>query len=162
VSDASYNDDSDRVIGSDLSEEDRTVLRLWRKFHERMDGRYNDEGLLRLVARSLADADFRTRVLNEVGSVPVGPESGRQEGLEFIFLENTQRKLYVILPPPADELGDQYHTLGQVLRSRTSAQDSAASVDDIDLIDDEVDPPIVKRPIPIPGVDDGGRDDALA
>jgi hypothetical protein len=131
-------------------------VRVWRKANSVLDPRYGDPELLQVVARSVADGPFRSRVL-ENGDAVSTVDGRPLPSVELVFLENTENRLYVVLPPRVTDSG-----LADALRSRTGG-DGLAGVDDIDLIDDEEDNvPTPKPPDPIPGVDDGGRDDAFA
>jgi hypothetical protein len=163
MSDASSGYGSEQVIGSGLSEDDRNVLRTWRESQALLDSRYDAKVLLQLVARSLADDEFRSRLLNDTASVLADLEPALAEGLELRFLVNTQSTLHVVLPTPTLMPRNRSGALGEALRSRTSGDAPFEAVDDWDIKDDEVDPPITKPPKPpFPGVDDAGKDDAVA
>ncbi|GAA0912377.1 hypothetical protein [Virgisporangium aurantiacum] len=138
-----------------LSEEDRTAVRVWHKGQAPLDPRYTDKVLLRIVARSLVDGEFRARLLQDTASVLADLDPGLPAGTDFKFLANTPGTLHVLLPPSSQEFGKRASTLGEALQSRTSREALSASVDDADFKDDEVDPPITE-----PQTDDGGVDDA--
>jgi hypothetical protein len=152
MSDTSIGDNQKDVIGGDLKEDDRNALRLWRESMTLLDGRYHDKILLRLVARSMNDEDFRSRLVDDAGAILDDLEPGLPEGMEVRFFANTPTTVNVVLPPPAGEVEGRSSALRDALRSRTSGDALFFLEDDWDISDTGgADPPIF-----LPPEDDGG------
>lgn len=108
------------LIGSDLSEDDRNVLRMWRESLSLLDARYDDKALLKLVARSMVDDQFRSRLVGDTDAVLAEVGLGLADTMHVAFFANTPTTLNVVLPPRAGELEDGSGALREALRSRTS------------------------------------------
>jgi hypothetical protein len=144
VSDASAGYGQEDVIGADLSEDDRNVLRLW-----------HDKVLLALVARSMVDDAFRARLVDDTDAVLAEIEPGLPAGLDVTFLANTPTTVNVVLPPRAGEVENRSGALRDALRSRTSGDALFFLADDWNISDPGgADPPIF-----LPPEDDAGAPD---
>jgi hypothetical protein len=145
---SSGNDQTD-VIGSDMSDDDRNLLRLWRDSQTFLDQRYRSKELLKLVARAMTDEEFRARLVDDTAGV-AGP-GGPAETVRFFA--NTPTTLNVVLPPPAGEAATRSGALRDALRSRTSGDALFFLEDDWNISDpDTKDGTIVV----IPPEDDAG------
>jgi hypothetical protein len=128
------------------------VLKLWKDGIVWQDPRYAGKDLLEIVAKAMADSEFRSqlliepeRVLREISSIHSLPE-----GVTLEFHENTAETLHVLLPPPLGVPGEGSVRLRDLLRSRTSAGELHFFQDDIDLGD-------WTDPIPGGGTDRGDQ-----
>jgi hypothetical protein len=122
------------VWGGVLSEEDERLLHLWRESLVLQDPRYKSKVLLKFAAITMADEEFRSRLVNDTEAVLHEFQSKVDwpEGLTLRFLENTQDTLNVVLPPRSGEMSDQPVALREVLRSRTTAWTDGLFRDDFD------------------------------
>jgi hypothetical protein len=155
MSDASSGYGQGDVIGSDLSEDDRKVLRLWRESLTLLDGRYHDKVLLKLVARAMVDDEFRSRLVNDTDAVMGELEPGLPDGMDVRFFANTPTTVNVVLPPRAGEMENRSGALRDALRSRTSGDALGFFEDDWDISDaGGIDPPIFLPPEDDAGVPD--------
>jgi hypothetical protein len=156
MSDAGSDHDKKVAIGSDLSEDDRSALRLWRESLTMLDGRYHDKVLLKLVARAMVDNEFRSRLVNDTDAVLGELELKLLDGMDVRFLANTPTTVNVVLPPGAGEMEKRPMALRDALRSRTSGDALAFLEDDFSDQDDtggDGTPPIV-----VPAGDNDGHD----
>ena len=152
MSDAGSGYGQGDVIGSDLSEDDRNVLRLWRESLTLLDGRYHDKVLLKLVVRAMVDDDFRARIVDDTDAIVAELEPGLPDGMHVKFFANTPTTVNVLLPPRAGEVEIRSGALRDALRSRTSGDALFFLEDDWDISDDGgADPPIF-----LPPEDDAG------
>jgi hypothetical protein len=134
-----YPDQAARAAA--LNEDDERVLRVWRESLVLQDPRYKSKVLLKFAAVSMADADFRARLINDLDGVLGDFRSGVDwpEGLTLRFFENTEDTLNVVLPPRAGQTSTRPPALRDVLRSRTTA-DAGFLKDDFDIGDfDQID-----------------------
>ena len=120
MSDANASYDQEGKIGDHLSEDDQNALRLWRESLSLLDMRYHSKVLLKLVARAMADDEFRSRLVNDTDAVLAELEPGLSDGTDIRFLENSPTMLNVVLPPRAGEMEKRPVALRDALRSRTA------------------------------------------
>jgi hypothetical protein len=156
MSDASSDHDKKDVIGSDLGEDDRSALRLWRESLALLDERYHDKALLKLVARAMVDDEFRSRLVDDTDAVLGELELKLPNGMRVRFLANTPTTVNVVLPPGAGEMEKRPRALRDALRSRTSGEALAFFEDD--FWDDDPDEADGTPPIVVPAGDTDGHD----
>ncbi|MFL6075185.1 MAG: hypothetical protein ACJ73S_17455 [Mycobacteriales bacterium] len=141
-------------IGTELTEDDRNVLHLWRESLTFLDDRYNDKVLLRLADRSMRDPEFRARLVDDAASVLAEIGASVMDGLRVRFFANTPDTVNVVLPPPAGEVRHRTSALRDALRSRTSGDALFFLEDDWNISDPGgADPPIFLPPKDDAGVD---------
>jgi hypothetical protein len=135
MSDTSRGHDPEDLIGGDLTEEDRSVLRLWRETMMVMDGRYHDKELLKVVARSMSDGAFRSRLIADTAAAMGEFESRLPSETTIHFHVNTPTTINVVLPPSAGETALRSEVLCEALRSRTAGDAFCFFEDDWNLSD---------------------------
>lgn len=129
----SQGNSQEKRIGENLSDDDQNVLRLWRESLSLLDMRYHGKALLMLVARAMADDEFRSRLVNDTDAVLSEFEPGLPDGLQARFLDNTPTTVNVVLPPRAGEMEKRPKALRDALRSRTAENAVELFQDDLDF-----------------------------
>ena len=129
---ANYPGQEERAAA--LNDDDERALRLWRENLILQDPRYKSKVLLKFVAVSMADEQFRSRLVNDTDSIlrEFRAKVDWPEGLTLRFFENTEDTLNIVLPPRAGATSEQPSALRDVLRSRT-ASDAGFLKDDFDI-----------------------------
>jgi hypothetical protein len=121
----------------ELSEEEEEILSNWWQALLAHDVRLSSKKLiLKLAARSMADPEFRARLVNDFPSLRAEmpadfAEAELPAGVDLNFLENTEHTLNIVLPRPLEAVAEQDRpALRELLRSRTAAERSSFFQDD--------------------------------
>jgi hypothetical protein len=110
-----------------LGEDVALTLRDWRASLALLDHRYEDKGLLTLIALAMSDERLRYRLIHEtedvLNEVRSSNEHGTRvplpEGFTLKFFDNTSDTLHVVLPPQLRETRARTPVMRELLRSRT-------------------------------------------
>jgi hypothetical protein len=133
----SQHESAEGTYRRELSEEEEEILRNWWEALLAHDVRLSSKKLiLKLAARSMADPEFRARLVNDFAGVraemkPAYAEAELPAGVTLNFLENTEQTLNIVLPRPIDAVPQADRpALRDLLRSRTAAERSSFFQDD--------------------------------
>jgi hypothetical protein len=121
----------------ELSKDEEEVLSNWWQALLMYDVRLSSKKLiLKLAARSMADPEFRARLVNDFAGLRAEMEPGYAEsalpaGVTLNFLENNQHTLNIVLPPVMEDVPEEDRpALRELLKSRTAAERTGFFQDD--------------------------------